>query len=149
MEIVSDSSPEDRLYIRALTIRYEKHVGLWFPIMWHLALRGHTGAMIELADWFSNGNSAKEFGTPADNFSAAGLYRRAARKGDGRSALNAAMSCFNRNDMTGYRRWLRLATKAGSVEARQQLRAFEIRLPHGDARKIRRARSYQKRDEFY
>jgi len=116
--------------------------------MWHLALRGHTGAMIELADWFSDDNSASSFGTPAGAFSAAGLYRRAYRKGDARAANNAAMSFFNRNDMIGYRRWLRRAAKAGDLEARKQLRHFETRLWHAAARKIGRLRPEQKRDEF-
>ena len=116
--------------------------------MWHLALRGHTGAMIELADWFSDDNSAGSFGTPADAFSAAGLYRRAYRKGDARAANNAAMSFFNRNDMGGYRRWLRRAAKAGDLAAGKQLRHFETRLWHAAARKIGRLRPEQKRDEF-
>jgi TPR repeat protein len=148
MEYLSDETPADRLYLKGLAIRYERHFGLWMPIMWHLALRGHTGAMIELADWFSTDNSAKSFGTPADPFSAAGLYRRAHRKGDARAANNAAMSCFNRNDMTGYRRWLGRAAKAGDPSAGTQLRNFETRLWHAAARKVGRLRPEQKRDEF-
>lgn len=118
------------------------------PIMWHLALRGHTGAMIELADWFSDDNSAKAFGKSADAFSAAGLYHRAYRKGDARAANNAAMSCFNRNDMIGYRQWLRLAVKAGDTAAGKQLCNFETRLWHAAARKVGRLRPEQRRDEF-
>jgi hypothetical protein len=112
MEHVLDETPADRLYLRGLAIRYERHGGLWMPIMWHLAFRGHTRAMIELADWFSGDGSAKGFGAPADAFSPAGLYHRTFRKGDARAAYNAPMSCFNRNDMAGYRRWLRRADKA-------------------------------------
>jgi hypothetical protein len=148
MEYVSDETAEDRLYLRGLAVRYERHLGLWMPIMWHLALRGHTGAMIELADWFSDDNSAKSFGTPADAFSPAGLYHRSYRKGDARAATNAAMSCFNRNDMSGYRHWLRRAAKAGDVDAGKQLSYFENRLSHAAARKVGRLRPEQKRDEF-
>lgn len=148
MEYVRDETPADRLYLRGLAIRYERHRGLWLPIMWHLALRGHTGAMIELADWFSNDGSADPFGTPADGFSAAGLYRRAYRKRDARAAQHLAMSRFNRNDMAGYRHWLLRAGRAGDVEARNQHRRFETRLPHSAARKIGRIRPEQKRDEF-
>jgi hypothetical protein len=148
MEYVSDDTSEDRLYLKGLAVRYERNVGLWLPTMWHLALRGHTGAMIELADWFSDDDSAKAFGKPADSFSAAGLYFRAYRKGDARAAANAAMSCFNRNDMIGYRRWLRLAATAGDTEAGTQLRSFETRLWHTAARKIGRLRPSQRRDEF-
>jgi hypothetical protein len=139
---------QDLLYQRGLRIRYERALGLWMPVMWHLALRGHTGAMIELADWFSDGVSTKSFGTPTDPFSAAGLYYRAYRKGDARAAYNAAMSCFNRNDMIGYRQWLRRAAKAGDAEAGKQLRYFETRLWHSDARKVARLRPKQKRDEI-
>ena len=145
---MTDETAEDRLYLKGLAVRYERHIGMWIPIMWHLALSGHTGAMIELADWFSSDNSAKTFGTPSDPFSAAGLYYRAYRKGDARAANNAAMSCFNRNDMIGYRRWLRRAAKAGDGEADKQLRYFETRLWHSAARKIGRLRPEQKRDEF-
>ncbi len=148
MELVRDDTPADRLYLKGLAIRYERHCGLWIPIMWHLALRGHTGAMIELADWFSDDNSAKSFGTPADAFSPAGLYHRANRKRDARAGHNAAMSCFNRNDMSGYRRWLRQAAKAGDQEARRQLRRFETRLWHSASRKVGRLRPELKRDEF-
>lgn len=148
MEYVRDDTAEDRLYLKGLAVRYERHIGLWMPIMWHLALRGHTGAMIELADWFSDDNSAKAFGKPADAFSAAGLYYRAYRKGDARAANNAAMSCFNRNDMTGYREWLTRAAKAGDAEAGSQLKNFETRLSHAAARKVGRLRPKQKRDEF-
>jgi hypothetical protein len=148
MKYVTDDSKNDRLYLKGLAIRDKESVGLWVPIMWHLALRGHTDAMIELAGWFSDDNRWSAFGTPADAFSAAGLYRRAYRKKDSRAAYNAAMSCFNRNDMMGYRRWLRLAAQGGDMAAAKQLRYFEIRLWHPAARKIRRLRPQQKRDEF-
>ena len=148
MEYVRHDSAEDRLYLKGLGVRYDRDFGLWMPVMWHLALRGHTGAMIELADWFSTDSSTKSFGTPADPFSAAGLYYRAYRKGDARAANNAAMSCFNRNDMTGYRQWLRRAARAGDAKAGKQLGHFETRLWHSDARKVGRLRPHQQRDEF-
>jgi hypothetical protein len=147
MEHLSDATAEDRLYLKALAVRYEQRPGLWLPILWHLALRGHSGAMIDLADWFSGDNSAHAFGTPADAFSPARLYYRAYSLGDPRAASNAAMSCFNRNDMIGYRQWLRRGAKVGDAEASRQLRHFETRLWHSDARKVRRLRPEQKRDE--
>ena len=142
----SDQSVEDRLYLRALLIRHRQGVGLWKPIMWHLALRGHTGAMIELADWFSGKDTAKEVGKASEAFSAVGLYYRAYRKGDARAACNMANSCFNRGDMTGYRQWLRRAAKAGDSDAARELRIFEMRLWHAAARKVRRLRPVHKRD---
>lgn len=69
-------------------------------------------------------------GTPADRNSPAGLNRRAFRGGDVIAANNAAFSCFNRNDMRGYRIWLRLAANAGDANCRKQLRHFVMRLPH-------------------
>jgi hypothetical protein len=143
-----DKAAEDRLYVKALSIRYERGVGLWVPIIWHLALRGHVGAMIELADWFSGGDSVREVGKTFGAFSAAGLYYRASRKGDPRAASNMALSCFNRGDMVGYRLWLRRATKAGDPQSLRELRAFESRLWHSAARKLRRLRPVQKRDGF-
>lgn len=148
MERISDDTVRDRLYLKGLAVRYERHVGLWMPIMWHLALRGHTGAMRELANYFSGNDIRAAFGTFADPFSPAGLYRRAYLKGDVYAAQHVAMSCFNRNDMIGYRRWLRLAAKAGDVEAQRGLRHFETRLWHSAARKVGRLRPKQKRDEF-
>lgn len=136
----------DRLYANGLRIRHQHAVGLWLPIMRHLAMRGHVDAMIELADWYSEGDATQAFGKPADSFAAAGLYRRAWRKGDARAALNAATSCFNRNDMIGYRSWLHKAANAGAAEATRALRAFETRLWHSAARKIRRMRPRHKRD---
>jgi hypothetical protein len=148
MNQVSDQTAEDRLYLRALSIRHDRGIGLWMPIIWHLALRGHTGAMIELADWFSGDDSLKNVGTTADAFSAAGLYCRAWRKGEPRAAGNMAISCFNRGDMAGYRRWLLRAAKAGDADAARELKCFETRHWHSAARKLRRLRPVQKRDGF-
>lgn len=146
MSQVSDENAEDRLYLRALRIRHERHAGLWMPIMWHMALRGHACAMVDLADWFSGGDSVKEIGKTSDAFSAGGLYYRAYRKGETRAASNMAISCFNRGDMAGYRRWLRRAAKAGDADAARELKCFETRHWHSAARKLRRLRPVQKRD---
>jgi hypothetical protein len=147
MKQLEKESNEERLYLKALSIQHERSVGLWLPIMWHLALRGHAAAMIDLAAWFSEGNSLDSFGEFADSFSAAGLYRRAWRKGDARAAQHLATSCFNRNDLIGYRQWLRRAAAAGDNCALHEVRHFETRLPHSAARKIGRWRPNQKRDE--
>jgi hypothetical protein len=146
---MSREPAEDRLYLKGLTIRHERSVGLWLPIMRHLALRGHTGAMVELADWFSGADGAGEIGKACDVTSPAGLYRRAYRKGNAMAARNMAVSCFNRSDMAGYRRWLGLAARAGDAESAQELRYFETRLWHGSARKVRRLRPVQKRDGVF
>jgi hypothetical protein len=138
----------DRLYSRALEIRERRGVGLWMPIIWHLALRGHSEAMIDLAAWFSEDNHAASLGSPADGFSAAGLYRRAYRKGNARAADHMAMSYFNRNNLRGYRHWLQQGANAGDSEAAQQLGFFETRLWHGAAHDIGRGRPKQKRDGF-
>ena len=82
----------------------------------------------------------------ADPYSSAGLSYRALRLGDPTAAYNMAATCFNRRDLQGYRHWLRLAAKAGNVEAGQQLRRFETRLPHGVARAINRARMWRAYD---
>ena len=149
MEIVPNDSRLDRLFLRGLRIRYERGLGLWRPIMWHLALRRHTGAMVELANWYSADDSIKSFGNPADAFSPAGLYYRALRLGDTRAAADAAVSCFNRNDMIGYRRWLARGAKAGDAEARRNLRWFETRLWHARSRRVRRLRPVQSRDRLF
>jgi hypothetical protein len=143
-----NAAKHERLYLKALNIIHERSVGLWIPIMWHLALRGHTGAMVALADWLSPDNSRKSLGKTSDRFSAAGLYYRAFRKGDPLAAYNAAMSSFNRDDMIGYRSWLWRAAKGGDTEATRLLQHFETRLWHDDARKVKRLRPEQKRD-FY
>jgi hypothetical protein len=146
MEYVDDYTKPDRLYLKGLAIRYEKAKGLWSPIMWHLALRGHTRAMNEFADYFDDNDSYATLGKPANAFSTAGLYRRAYRKGEGWAARNLALSYFNRNNMVGYRRWLKLAARAGDEESATELQHFETRLPHGAARRIRRLRPKQRRD---
>jgi hypothetical protein len=144
----TDNAAADRLYSKALSILHEGRVGLWLPKIRALALRGHTDAMVELADWLSSDNSAAAFGRPIEAFGAAGLYYRAYRQGCARAAYNAAMSRFNRNDMAGYRRWLGRAAKAGDTDCAIELGRFETRLPHGDARKVHRLRPWQKRDAF-
>jgi hypothetical protein len=131
-----------------LNIRERRTGGLWLPIMWHLALRGHTDAMIELASWLSDDNNRSSLGKASDPFSAAGLYRRAYLKGNARAAQHMAMSCFNRRNMPGYRFWLGRDASAGDPEASDQLRFFETRLWHGAAHDIKRGRPEQKRDGF-
>jgi len=148
MSQLYDGSRADKLYLRALNIREAHACGLWEPIMWHLALRGHVNAMVDLAHWLSESNTHRSLGIASDAFSAAGLYRRAYRRGDARAAYSLAMSYFNRNDMGGYRAWVTRAGRAGDGAAAAQARHFETRLPHGAARKIGRQRPEQKRDEF-
>lgn len=148
MPLALDPDEAERLYQRALAIREIRTGGLWLPIMWHLALRGHTDAMIELANWCSYGNSLQALGRASDRFSPAGLYRRAYRQGDARAAQHMAMSCFNRNDLIGYRFWLAQGVRAGDGEAAEHRRWFETRFWHGAARDIWRGRPKQKRDGF-
>jgi hypothetical protein len=124
--------------------RLQKLIGAWLDgrspgdgmgLLWHLALRRYPSAMTELSRRIGeDGLSA------ADPFSAAGLNYRAFRRGESLGAYNMAMSCFNRGDLGGYRHWLHRAAGAGDGDARQQLRRFETRLPHGAARDIRRGR---------
>lgn len=135
-----------RIYENALLIQHGERIGAWLPKIWHLAARGHSDAMVELADWLSEDNSLASFGKMSDAFSPAGLYYRAYRKGNARAAYNAARSCFNRSDMGSYRLWLRRAAVAGDDEAKKELGNFETRLWHSAARKIGRARPQQKRD---
>jgi len=78
MSHLSDDTAMGRLYLKALRIKYRQLPGLWVPIMWHLALRRHTDAMIDLADWFLEGDSSRAFGFPRDGFSAAGLCEHTA-----------------------------------------------------------------------
>ncbi len=86
-------------------------------------------------------NQIGDDGQPTANpYSSAGLCHRALQRGDPTAAYNMAMTCFNRRDLQGYRRWLHLAAKVGDQEAAQQLRRFETRLPHGAARDINRGR---------
>jgi hypothetical protein len=141
-----DASKVGKLYRKALAIQRGTARGLWMPIMWHLALRRHNGAMIDLANQLSQSNRLTDLGAPGDRFSAVGLYRRAWRMGDARAPQHLAMGCFNRNDLVGYRHWLRRAAQAGDGQAGAELRRFETRLSHSAARKIGRGRPYLKRD---
>jgi hypothetical protein len=140
------SKSAERLYQQALNIQYGKERGLWLPKMTALALRGHSDAMVDLADWLAGDDS--ELGSAAASLSAASLYNRAYRKGNARAAHNLAMTLFNRNDLFGYRKWMRKAARAGDDAARLQVARFEIRLPHAAARKIGRKRPEHERDEF-
>lgn len=129
---------------RAATDKLQRLAAAWhnglspgdgIGLLWHLALRGYPSAMTELARRI--GDDGLSAGDP---FSARGLAHRAFRRGDPVAAYNAAMSCFNRRDLSGYRHWLRRAARAGDDDARVQLRRFETRLPHAAAHGIRRGR---------
>ncbi|MFA5966013.1 MAG: hypothetical protein WC804_18505 [Sphingomonas sp.] len=110
------------------------------PILWHLALRGHTDAMLVLSNLF------QREGRIADPSSQAGLAYRAYRRGDALGAEHLAMTAFNRRDLIGYRYWLARAARAGNKNAALSLRRFEVRLPHGAARDIRRGRPWKEYD---
>jgi hypothetical protein len=116
-------SKHERLWARYWRIR-ERGGGRAVPILWHLALHGDRMAMTELSSTFARA------GRLADRHSAAGLVYRAYRSGHATGAQHLAMDAFNRRDMSGYRRWLARAAKAGDQDATRQLRQFELRLPH-------------------
>ena len=139
-----------RLYLRALEIREQNRPGLWVPIIWHLALRRHTDAMIDLASWFLEAERwPGKLGSLADSFASGGLYTRAFKLGNPRAAQHLAMHCFNRRDLRGYRHWLKRGAAIGDGYAANQSRHFETRLPHSNARRIRRLRPHHDRDDTY
>lgn len=141
---------ENRLYLKALGVRHEHKPGLWEPIIWHLALRHDSEAMIDLASSFCDtGKWPGKLGSQIDRFSAAGLYYRAFRLGNARAAQHLAIHYFNSRNMRGYRHWLRRGANLGDGYAANQAKHFETRMPHSTARRIRRLRPYHKRDETY
>src|SRR5581483_5303693 len=97
-----DESQAAAHYKRAVAIQEGKAGGFWVPILCHLALRGHSDAMVELPSWLSHSGRLADLGSTADSFSAAGLYRRAFRKGNARATQHMAMFCFNRGDLQSY-----------------------------------------------
>jgi len=110
------------------------------PILWHLALGHHAGIMVTLASTFPVP------GRLADGFSQAGLCYRAWRLGNPYGAQHLAMHAFNTYNMRGYRTWLRRAANAGDKDSARELKRFETRLPHANARSVRRRRPYRKSD---
>ena len=85
-------------------------------------------------------------GRLADGFSQAGLCYRAWRLGYGYGAQHLAMNAFNTYDMHGYRTWLRRAANAGDKDSARELKRFETRLPHANARRVGRKRPHRKSD---
>lgn len=138
-----EPSSEDRLYERAMTILDGGGVGMGEPILWHLALRRHADAMLALAARLGRQ------GKTADAFSPDGLEYRAYRLGAEQAGQHIAMTRFNRNDLQGYRLWLRRATRGGDRDAALELRLFETRLPHSAARRIKRCRPYRPSDGWW
>jgi hypothetical protein len=134
----------ERLYVRACAILDGLANGFGEPILWHLALRCYTPAMVMLANRLSGAETRAGLGRPGDGFSAAGMYYRAWRSGDHLGALNLAITCFNMGDLQGYRHWLRRAGRGGDAEAAAEARRFETRLPHGMARLAGRGRPYRR-----
>lgn len=56
-----------------------------------------------------------------------------------------AMDCFARNDLQGYRLWLRRAARLGDTDAAHELSKFATRLPYRRLRAIKRFRPAYKR----
>ena len=136
----------ERLYVRAFEILDGRANGFGEPILWHLALRRYTPALVMLANRRSESETRAGLGRLGDGFSAAGMYHRAWRSGDYLGALNLAVACFNIGDLRGYRHWLRRAGRAGDDQAAAEARRFETRLPHGVARAIGRGRPYRRNE---
>lgn len=130
----------DRLWARYWGIRDNHQIGHRMPILWHLAFAGDTSAMVEL------GSELSKVGRISERYSQSGLAYAGYRKGDPLGAQPLAMNAFNRNDLRGYRYWLNKAARLGDREAGEELRRFEIRLPHSAAASIRRKRP-QRRSE--
>lgn len=124
----------DRLWERYWKITDQHGNGYATSILWHLALRRHTGAMTVLS------SRLDREGRISDAFSQAGLAYRAFRCGDPIGANHLAMNGFNRRDLARYRYWLARAARGGDDDAFCELRRFETRLPHSDARAISRRR---------
>lgn len=132
--------PRDRLTAKTQTWLDGHSPGDGFGILRHLALRREPNALTELS------RLAAKRGRMADSHSSPGLAYRAARLGHPPAAYNLAMTCFNRGDLQGYRRWLRRAASLGDTDAAKQLVRFETRLPHDAAMAIGRGRPYRADD---
>lgn len=140
MIIRYDTAKLDSLWRRAWAIRGDHASGLYIPILWHLALRRHADAMLNLADTFGKA------GRLSDPFSQSGLSYRAFRSGQPLAAQNLAIESFNSGDLRGYRYWLQKAARIDPVY-RKELKRFEMRLPRTAARLIRRGRPYLPYDD--
>lgn len=133
-------SKRERLWARYWGIRDNHQNGHRIPILRHLALTGDSTAMVEL------GSELGRSGRIADRFSQSGLAYAAYRQGNPLGAQHLAMDAFNRNDLRGYRHWLNKAARSGDRDAGQELRRFELRLPHSNAALIRRKRPHRPGD---
>jgi len=131
---------QQRLWSRYWGIRDDHQNGFATSIVWHLALRRDPLAMTEL------GSTFERPGRIADSFSQEGLAYRAFRHGHPNGAQHLAMNAFNRRDLAGYRYWLARAAKSGDRDALCELRRFEVRLPHTNARRIGRKRPHRRAD---
>jgi TPR repeat protein len=140
-------SREDCLFDRAVDILEGRANGFGLPILHHLALRGHSSAMLWLAGAWTQDAERSKFGRFSDPCSAIGLMRRALRLGDSNGAQNLAMTYyFNTGNLAMYRHWLAKAATRGDEDAARELSRFELRLPHLAARRVGRLRPLR-RDE--
>jgi hypothetical protein len=135
-----DPAKREALWLRYWAIRDDHANGHATPILWHLALGDDPRMMVTLANGFSIP------GRLSDRFSQAGLCYRAWRLGYAYGAQHLAMNAFNAHDMNGYRTWLRRAAKAGDRDSARELKRFETRLPHTNARRVGRLRPSRKYD---
>jgi len=130
-----DRAAEERLRTLAEAWLQGRSPGDGMGLLRHLALRRYPSAMTELSR-----RAGQDGSPPAAPSTAKILAYRAFRQGDPTAAYNAAMGCFNRGDLQGYRQWLGRAARGGHEDAGRQLRRFETRLPHGAAFDIGRGR---------
>jgi hypothetical protein len=128
----------DSLFLHALDIHDLRANGHYMPILRSLSMRKHEHAMLMLASYIRLG------GRICDAGSGLWLLHRAYKRGSVVAAQNLAMEYFNRDDMTGYRHWLNKAARMNDLDSVFELGHFATRLPHGNARFIKRHRPWLK-----
>ncbi len=141
------NADRDDLWELALEKLAGRTPGWGEPLLWHLAMRGHVHAMMELSTFIDDD------GPISDPYTTRGLAYRVYRLGHWAGAQHLAMLSFNDNNLNGYRHWLRKAAQLGGVfDELDELKRFETRLPHSNARKIGRLRPVrrsERADWFY
>lgn len=120
----SSDSEAESWFVKAERAEERHALGDAVKHLLQAAKLGHTGAQVNLGNWFSWGK-----GVPQSDTKAAYWYRRAFRAGDESGAFNLGIEYLNRGNKRSAIFWFKRAVNLRSGEAALELAKIYLRIP--------------------
>jgi TPR repeat protein len=130
-EDIEACSGAERFFLDAENAEEREDYDLAAVLLARAAIRGHTGAQVNLGNFYSCGR-----GVPHSSSKAAFWYQRAYRNGDESGALNLAIDRLKEGNTRSAIFWFKRAIEMHSGEAAVELAKLYLRKARGRAKAI-------------